>query len=127
MSRERSAPEHGLSQAIVLTKAVVNAADHLALGSRDLGSVIGLDEASIERMRQGALHLDPGSKTYELGVLFVRLFRSLDAIVGGDVSVAREWLANENTALGAAPLAHIRTIQGLTDAVGYLDARRAVV
>jgi len=125
MSRENPALAGDLSPAAVLTKAVVRAADHLALAPGDLAAVIGVDAASVERLRGGELQLDPASKAYELGVLFVRLLRSLDAIVGGDVGVAREWLANDNAALGAAPLARIRTIQGLTDAVGYLDARRA--
>ena len=38
-------------------------------------------------------------KSFELALLFIRLFRSLDAIVGGDEAVARAWLRNEN--LGA--------------------------
>jgi hypothetical protein len=78
-------------------------------------------------MRTGEYSLRPTGKDYELAVLFVRLFRSLDAIVGGDAGVAREWLRNTNIPLGAAPLEHIQTIRGLTDVVGYLDARRAVV
>ena len=45
-------------------------------------------------MKKGDYALQAGSKPFELGVLFVRLFRSLDAIVGGDEAVASAWLAN---------------------------------
>jgi hypothetical protein len=40
-------------------------------------------------MKKGQFTLEVDTKPCELGVLFVRLFRSLDAIVGGDQMVAR--------------------------------------
>ena len=64
---------------------------------------------------------------FELGVLFVRLFRSLDAIAGGDQSVARAWIKNPNLALDGRPLEKIATIAGLIDVIAYLDGRRALV
>jgi Protein of unknown function (DUF2384) len=65
--------------------------------------------------------------TVRLGVLFVRLFRSLDAIVGGDEAVARAWLANPTLALDAKPAERIRTIPGLMDVITYLDSCRSVI
>ena len=62
---------------------------------------------------------------FELGALFVRLFRSLDAITGGDGTVAHAWLRNDNRALGGRPLDQIKTITGLTHGLAYLDSRRA--
>ena len=78
-------------------------------------------------MKRGDFALASTSKPFELGVLLVRLFRSLDAIVGGDETVARAWLVNPNTALDARPVDKIQTIVGLTDVIAYLDARRALV
>lgn len=115
------------AESAVLTKAALRAAERLGLAGNALGAIIGLSEASLSRMRSGRLALEPGTKPYELALLFVRLFRSLDAITGGDEKVARSWLVNENTALGAAPLTKIRTIPGLMDTLAYLDARRALV
>ncbi len=60
-------------------------------------------------------------------MLFVRLFRSLDAIVGGDEAVARSWLANPNLALDGRPIEKIRTVVGLIEDIAYFDARRALV
>jgi hypothetical protein len=50
-------------------------------------------------MQNGNYTLDPEDNSFELAVLFVRLYRSLDAIVGGDDAVAAAWLRNRNTAL----------------------------
>ena len=89
--------------------------------------MIGVSEATVSRMRNGDYTLQPGQKPFELAVLFVRLYRSLDAIVGGDDAVAGSWLKNRNTALDGEPLALIQTVPGLMNVIQYLDARRAVV
>lgn len=111
---------------VVITKATLRAADMLGLTSKLLSAVIGVSEATVSRMRKQEFALEAGSKPFELAVLFVRLFRSLDAIVGGEEPVARAWLRNDNTALGAVPLEKIVTISGLVDVISYLDARRAL-
>ena len=78
-------------------------------------------------MKKGDYALQADTKPFELGVLFVRLFRSLDAIVGGDETAARAWLANPNLALGAKPAEKMRAVAGLMDVIAYLDARKSVV
>lgn len=110
----------------VVTRGVVRAAARLELSNRVLAATLGVSEATVSRMGAGTYHLDPGSKPYELAVLLLRLFRSLDAIVGGDVAVARAWLRNPNTALGARPIALLESVSGLVNVVAYLDHRRAV-
>ena len=60
-------------------------------------------------------------------MLLIRLFRSLDIIVGGDETVARAWLRGENNVLGGVPLNLIENVSGLVNVIAYLDARRAVV
>ncbi|RWG63707.1 antitoxin Xre-like helix-turn-helix domain-containing protein, partial [Mesorhizobium sp.] len=68
----------------VITKATLRAADLLEITARTLALVIGVSEATVSRMRKQEFLLERGTKPFELAVLFVRLFRSLDAIVGGD-------------------------------------------
>ena len=111
----------------VLTKAVVRAADHLGVTSKSLSAIIGVSEATVSRMRRHDFQLERGSKPFELGVLFVRLFRSLDAITGGDETVSKAWIRNPNRALEATPLEKILTIAGLLDVIAYLDTSRALV
>ena len=114
-------------EAAVVTKAVLRAAERLALPNRALAGILGLSEATISRMGSGTYQLSPGDKPFEIAMLFLRLFRALDAIVGGDQAAARAWLRSENTALGAAPVSLIPSLAGLVNVVGYLDARRALV
>lgn len=111
----------------VVTKAVIRAADQLAITARTLAAVIGVSEATVSRMKRSEFGLEPGSKPFELAVLFVRMFRSLDAITGGDGKVATSWLVNPNTALDARPIEKLQTVSGLIDVIAYLDARRALV
>ena len=111
----------------VITKATLRAADLLDITARTLALVIGVSEATVSRMRKQEYLLERGTKPFELAVLFVRLFRSLDAIVGGDETVARAWLKGPNAALDGTPLEKILTIAGLVDVIAYLDSRRALV
>lgn len=112
-------------RARVLTIAVLRAADRLKVTGRDLASILGVSAPTVTRMRKHQFQLEPGTKAFELGALFVRFFRALDAITGGDQQVCVAWLRNDNAALGGRPLDLIKTIAGLTDGVAYLDARRA--
>jgi len=114
------------SDAAVATKAVLRAAGRLGLSNKALARIIGVSEATVSRMGAGAYTLVPGDKAFELALLLVRLFRSLDAIGGGDESVSRAWLRSENVALGGTPLTLIESVSGLVHVLGYLDARRAL-
>jgi hypothetical protein len=114
-------PDPGL----VLGKAVLNAGAWLGLSAAALAPVLGLSESGLSRLKSGGMRLKPGAKEFELAALFVRLFRSLDAITGGDQAAARAWLDSENRALGGVPLRLIRTVTGLVETLAYLDAARA--
>jgi hypothetical protein len=129
--REESArfvvPAVPLEETGVVARALLRAAERLGLSNRAVGRIVGLSEASVSRMGRGGFTLRRDDKAFELGLLFIRLFRSLDAIVGGDEAVARAWLRNDNEALGGKPLKLIETVPGLVNVLAYLDARRALV
>jgi hypothetical protein len=127
MAKSVVQPAAAVSESAVVTKAVLRSASRLGVSNKALAGIIGLSEASVSRMGSGTYTLAPGDKAFELAVLFLRLFRALDAIVHGDDAVAHAWLRNENTALGGRPLTIIQSIPGLVHAVAYLDARRALV
>jgi DNA-binding XRE family transcriptional regulator len=119
----RSAP---VSEAAVATKAVLRAAARLGLSNKTLAKIIGVSEATVSRMGAGSYQLGRGDKPFELALLFVRVFRSLDAIAGGDQAVATAWLRSENLALGGTPLTLIQSVPGLVHVLAYLDARRSL-
>lgn len=110
----------------VVTKAVLRAAALLGVSNKTLARTIGVSEATVSRMSASAYLLSPGDKPFELAVLFVRLYRALDALVDGDEAAARAWLRSPNAVLGDAPLLLIQTIPGLVHTLAYLDARRAL-
>lgn len=107
----------------VLAKALLAAAGRIGIRNRQLASIIGSSEASVSRL-QHSRGLDPDSKEGELALLFLRLYRSLDALVGGDDTKARLWLHSHNAHLAGIPAERIRTVEGLVDVVQYLDAMR---
>lgn len=113
-----------VSDAAVLSKAVVRAARLLGLTQRDVAAALGISEATTSRMFAGKYQLSrERAKEWELAVLLVRLFRSLDALWGHEAS-ARTWLTSENLALGARPADLVRTVEGMVRVVAYLDAAR---
>ncbi len=105
--------------------AALRAAGLLGLTAAELAIVLGLSPATVSRLRQGAGATRLTGKPYELALMFIRLYRSLDAITGGDDAVSRQWMRNPNQALGQPPAERIRTVEGLAHVVAYLDARRA--
>lgn len=107
----------------VLAKAALAAARRLGLTNRELAAVLGTSEASVSRLSRDR-GLRPASAEGSLALLFVRLFRSLDAITGGNEASARAWLTAPNHHLGGVPAERIRTAEGLVNVVQYLDAIR---
>ena len=87
------------------------AADHLGLPKVALGRILGLSQATVTRLYQGQYRLDPGSKPGELALLLLRLFRSLDSIVGS-TEAARAWLARDNAGLNGVPRELIPLVPG---------------
>jgi hypothetical protein len=111
----------------VLTGAVSRAADLWELTNATLGTIIGVSGPTASRLRSGQKRLLRGTKPFELGQYFVRLFRSLDALTGSDDQSAISWLRTENKDLGGRPIDVIKTVKGLAEVSNYVDDFRARV
>jgi transcriptional regulator with XRE-family HTH domain len=109
---------------LVLTGAVLRASALLEITQSSLAQILGLSPSTVSRMANGSYRLDEQKKEWELGALFVRLFRSLDAVIGSNDSAARVWLNGQNRALTGRPIELIRSTEGLVRVVQYLDAAR---
>src|SRR5712691_6320879 len=99
MAQRSPRPQPAPDRRKVLTKAVIRAARALAINQSKVAATLGVSDPTVSRMFAEKYLLDPERKEWELGALFVRLFRSLDSIVASDEK-ARAWLNSENRALG---------------------------
>lgn len=120
----RSVPQPGT----VVLDAAARAAELLGLRQGELARIIGVDPSTLSRRLRQGRGLETGSKEYEASLLWIRLFRSLDAIVGGHDSSARAWLASPNLAFGGQrPRELVDSTEGLVRVLQYLDAHRAKI
>ncbi len=123
LTAPKSTPLPAPDRRKVLTKAVVRAARALDLSQSRVAATLGVSDPTASRMFAEKYLLDPGRKEWELGALFVRLFRSLDSIVASDEK-ARAWLAGENLALGGRPVDLLARAEGMVRVLHYLDSAR---
>jgi transcriptional regulator with XRE-family HTH domain len=111
--------------ALVLAKATARASELLGLSGAALARVIGVSEPTVSRLLRGAKPLNPASKEGELAALLVRVYRSLDALVGNNAAQRLAWMSSHHTVLGGVPRELIQTAQGLVNTLAYLDSLRA--
>ncbi|APD47021.1 MULTISPECIES: MbcA/ParS/Xre antitoxin family protein [unclassified Synechococcus] len=112
-----------LSDAQLLQQAVLRTADQLDLSRTDLARVLGKDRSTLTR----AKGIDPASKTGELALLLIRLYRSLSVLVGNDREHLRHWFHTANRHTGGVPAEQVQRTEGLVEIAQYLDAMRAPI
>lgn len=116
------------NRARVLTQAVIEAAKRMKVGPTDLGLIVGFSQPTSSRLLREKFAIPEGTKEWELSAHFVRLYRSLSSMVGGDDVLVERWIKSPNKAFGQqTPLDYIKRIDGLIHACNYLDAYRAQV
>jgi hypothetical protein len=112
------------AHAHVVSQALLRAADVLGVSTRELGAIVGISAAQVSRIRGGQT-LAHGSKPYQLAAAFVRLFRALYPLAGGDEQAMRRWFHADNAELVGVPAELARDPMGLATVVNYLDGYRA--
>jgi len=111
----------------VLSEAVARAATNWKLTDEDLGRILGISRTSALRLRRGSFKLKRGNTEFELGQYLVRVFRSLDSIMGSDDAASISWLKSHNLDLGGRPAELMQSITGLFRVADYIDGYRAKV
>jgi uncharacterized protein (DUF2384 family) len=108
-----------------LSKAVIRAASLLEISQSTVADILGISSATASRLFAGNYQLQPERRReWELATLFVRLFRSLDAIAGHGAQ-AQQWLQGPNRAFAdQPPIKLLHTTEGLVRVLHYLDATR---
>ena len=110
----------------VLTKAALRSADLLGLNNAMLARVVGVSESQVSRMAAVQRQLEIGTKPAELATLLVRVYRSLDAMVGNSDQHRKLWMSSFNRAFNEVPKDAIQKVDGLVRVVSYLDGARAI-
>lgn len=110
---------------MVLGKATMRAAQELDLSNAAVARVIGLSEPTMSRVANGSRGINPESKEGQLALLLVRLYRSLDPLVGSDSQKRLAWLRSPNKGLNGTPISLIESPSGLVTTLAYLDGMRA--
>jgi len=110
---------------LVLAKAVLAAREQLGMTQQELAAIVGVDRSAVSRWKSGGLRV--GSKTGELALLLVRVYRALFALFGGNLEDMRHFLRTPNRHLGGVPLQRMEQVQGLVQVVEYLDAIRGKI
>lgn len=118
-------PQKRVDTVNVLNKAIVKASLHLSLSQKELSQIVGASTPQLSRLfKNGTPCLNINTKEWECALLFLRMIRSLEAIIGEDPEQVQEWLSHYNYHLSAIPKELIKTIPGLHEVVIYLDAMR---
>jgi hypothetical protein len=111
-----TAKEH---QSIVM-KAYTNAYKVLGISDTQAAKLIGVGRSTL--LRKSGFEKD--SKQNELQILFIRLYRSLFALFGGDLTSMKHWFEHQNKHIRGVPRELCFTVTGLVNVNAYLDALR---
>ncbi|WP_346839339.1 MbcA/ParS/Xre antitoxin family protein [Microbulbifer sp. SAOS-129_SWC] len=117
MHKIQVAPEQALAEGFF------GAAAALGLGNAELMGVLGLSRSALGRLKQSGA-IDPHSKTGEIAMLLIRIYRSLVPLNGGDSANIQHFMQTPNRHLGGRPAELIQRLDGLAYTCAYLDALR---
>lgn len=108
----------------ILTKAINNLSKFYCLTGKQLSKIIGISESGASRLIQGTKLISPDTKEGEIALLLLRLYRSLNAMLGNNHEKAKLWLNSRNKYFENKPIEEIKTISGLINVLNYLDTMR---
>lgn len=98
----------------VLTKATMHAATQLGLTQYQLEQVLGQNQTT-------TIELDPDSKPGKKALLLIQIFKSLDALNGGDLEWIQYFMCSQNQITGGVPIEQIQNEIGLVKVQKYLQ------
>ena len=118
-----TAPQEQAGAAPVLTKAFMRAIRALKLSNATAAHIIGVSPSKVSRLGTTA-EIRPDAKEGELALLFLRVFRCLETLFGGNREQAQAWFHAANSHLRGVPAELVQTSEGLVNVARYLDAMR---
>ena len=108
----------------LITGAFLGAGRELGMSLGQLARVIGVSESTMKNYSRGSAAISSG-KSRELALGFIRVYRALYAILGGNREQMQHWMSTPNRHLrDLTPAALVGNYQGLAEVNVYLDAMR---
>lgn len=104
----------------IVMKAYINAYKTMGISDKDAAKLIGVGRSTLLRK----LSFETESKQNELQILFIRMYRSLFALFGGDITSIKHWYEHKNKHIRGVPRDLCFTVTGLVNVNAYLDALR---
>ncbi len=115
------------TDAELVTEAFIEAGRELGLTLAQMASVIGVSEPTMKNYSRGAATIR-SAKDRELSLGFIRVYRALFAILGGNREQMQHWMKTPNRHFNhQVPIDLAATYQGLAALNVYLDAMRGRV
>ena len=115
------------TDAELVTEAFVEAGRELGLTLTQMAAVIGVSSSTMKNYSRGAATI-ASTKDQELSLGFIRVYRALFAILGGNQEQMRYWMKTPNRHFNnQVPTDLAGNYQGLAELNVYLDAMRGRV
>ena len=115
------------TDAELVTEAFVEAGRELGLTLAQMAAIIGVSSSTMKNYSRGAATI-ASSKDQELSLGFIRVYRALFAILGGNQEQMRYWMKTPNRHFNnQVPTDLAGNYQGLAELNVYLDAMRGRV
>lgn len=112
------------TDAALVTHAFIEAGRELGMTLGQLAKVIGVSESAMKNYSRGAADIS-SPKDQELSLGFIRVYRALFAVLGGNREQMQHWMHTPNRHLNRqTPAALATNYQGLAELNVYLDAMR---
>lgn len=104
----------------MLCLTMFDAINKMGISTDELSTIIGLDAATEERLLSMA-DLDMNTKSGELALIVIDIYRSLRKKVGTDQDNLQHWIHTENSGLNGIPAELMKDVKGLMRVLGYLE------
>ena len=115
------------TDAELVTAAFVEAGRELGLTLAQMAAIIGVSSSTMKNYSRGAATI-ASTKDQELSLGFIRVYRALFAILGGNQEQMRYWMKTPNRHFNnQVPTELAGNYQGLAELNVYLDAMRGRV
>ena len=114
-----------LNQSAVVAKALLRASDFMNIKKKELAAMMKINQSTLTRALNNGI--EPQSLKGEVGLMVIRVYRSLSALSGNNHDFMTHFLRTNNKYFNAKPIDVMQSMEGLVMLNNYLDGMRGKV